>query len=111
VSEHPIGSVFDGTVTSFTSHGAMVDVGEMHCYAPLAALGRPPPARARDVLKRGETRRFVLVALDVPRRGAEVALEDGASREIQPARSGGSAGPSARHVSQADKGRRASLRR
>jgi Zc3h12a-like Ribonuclease NYN domain len=111
VSEHPIGSVFDGIVSSFTSHGAMVDVGEMHCYAPLAALGHPPPARARDVLKRGETRRFALVALDVPRRAAEVALEDGVDRGRELAQGRSSADGSAREVSGARRSRRDSHRR
>lgn len=74
VSDHPIGSLVEGTVSSFTSHGAMIDVGDMHCYAPLVGLGRPAPRRAREVLERGEKRKFVLVALDPPRRGAELAL-------------------------------------
>jgi len=76
VSEHAIGSVVGGTVRSFTSHGAMVDVGDMHCYAPLAGLARPAPRRAREVLERGEDRRFVLVALDPSRRAAELALPE-----------------------------------
>jgi hypothetical protein len=111
VSAHPIGSVLDGTVSSFTSHGAMIDVGDMHCYAPLADLGRPPPARARDVLRRGENRRFVLVALDVPRRGAEVALEEIANRGLQSARSPSSAVGSSSESPDTDKGGRASRRR
>ncbi|HXQ89915.1 MAG TPA: hypothetical protein VN768_00080, partial [Acidimicrobiales bacterium] len=38
VSEYPIGSTLEGTVSSFVSHGAMVDVGGMQCYVPLAGL-------------------------------------------------------------------------
>lgn len=76
VSEHPIGSRVEGKVSSFMSHGAMVDVGEMRCYVPLKGLGVPAPVRAREVLKRGESRTFVLVGLDVPRRGAELALPE-----------------------------------
>jgi hypothetical protein len=76
VSDHPIGTEVEGTVASFTSHGAMVDVGEMHCYVPAAGLGDPPPRKAREVLERGEKRRFILVALDPPRRGAELALPE-----------------------------------
>jgi hypothetical protein len=82
VAACPIGSSVEGTVTSFTSHGAMIDVilpdGEaVHCYAPLAGLGDPPPTKARDVLTRGETRDFVLVALDASRRVADLALPAG----------------------------------
>ncbi len=80
VSEHPIGSRVEGQVTSFTSHGAMVDVGQMHCYVPLKGLGVPAPTSAREVLKRGDRRAFVLIELDVARRGAELALPAVASR-------------------------------
>jgi hypothetical protein len=74
VTEHPLGSTVLGTVSSFVSHGAMVDVDGMSCYLPLTGLGDPPPRRAREVVDRGEQRSFVLVALDPPRRGAELAL-------------------------------------
>jgi len=76
VSEHPVGSTVEGTVSSFVSHGAMVDVDGMLCYVPLAGLGMPPPRGAREVIERDERKEFVLVALDPPRRGAELALPD-----------------------------------
>ncbi|MGA2522256.1 MAG: S1 RNA-binding domain-containing protein [Acidimicrobiales bacterium] len=77
VSEHPVGTTVEGTVSTFVSHGAMVDVGgSMVCYVPLAGLGVPPPRGAREVLERGDRRQFVLVALDPARRGAELALPD-----------------------------------
>ncbi|MGD0255084.1 MAG: S1 RNA-binding domain-containing protein [Acidimicrobiales bacterium] len=76
VTDHPIGARVEGAVSSFTSHGATVDVGDMHCYVPVAGLGDPAPRRAREVLERGERRVFVLVALDAPRRGAELALPE-----------------------------------
>jgi hypothetical protein len=41
---------------------------------PLRGLGRPAPSRARQVLAKGETRRFVLVSLDAAHRRAELAL-------------------------------------
>jgi hypothetical protein len=75
-SEHPVGSELQGAVVSFTSHGAMALVEDMLCYVPLAGLGVPPPRRARDVLKQGETRTFELVALDPSRRGAQLALPE-----------------------------------
>ena len=76
VSEHPLGSSVLGTVSSFVSHGAMVDVSGMSCYLPLTGLGDPPPRRAREVVAQGEQRSFVVVALDPPRRGAELALAE-----------------------------------
>ncbi|HEY1989938.1 MAG TPA: S1 RNA-binding domain-containing protein [Acidimicrobiales bacterium] len=76
VADHPIGSRFDGTVVSFTSHGAHVDVGDMRAHIPLAGLGNPPPNKARDVLSKGETRQFELVSLDAGRRRAALKLPD-----------------------------------
>ncbi len=70
-------------MVSFTSHGAMVDVpmpggGELHCYIPLTAMGTPPPTKARQVMKKGEVRSFVLAGLDPPRRVAELAIRPSA---------------------------------
>ena len=81
VATYPLQSELEGEVVSFTSHGAMVDValpdgGTLHCYIPLGSLGDPPPTKARQVLARGERRRFVLVGLDPPRRVAELALPE-----------------------------------
>ncbi|MGH8980862.1 MAG: NYN domain-containing protein [Acidimicrobiales bacterium] len=79
VATYPLLTTIDGEVVSFTSHGAMVDVdlpdgGALHCYIPLTAMGDPPPTKAREVLRKGEHRQFVLVGLDPPRRVAELAL-------------------------------------
>jgi hypothetical protein len=79
VADFTVGSTIQGEVVSFTSHGAMVDVslpggGVLHCYIPLTAMGSPPPTKARQVLKKGEIRPFVLAGLDPPRRVAELAI-------------------------------------
>ncbi len=79
VAAFTVGSTVEGEVVSFTSHGAMVDValpggGALHCYIPLTAMGTPPPTKARQILKKGEVRPFVLAGLDPPRRVAELAL-------------------------------------
>ena len=79
VATYPLGSEVTGEVASFTSHGAMIEVGlpeggVLHCYIPLAGLGQPAPTKAREVLTRGERREFELVSLDPPRRVAELAL-------------------------------------
>ncbi len=76
---HRLGSRLEGEVTAFTSHGAVIKVRlkggqEIECYAPTTSLGDPAPARARDVLKRGDRRTFRLVAVDSERRIAELAL-------------------------------------
>jgi len=74
-----IGAKLEGEVTAFTSHGAVIKVtlkngNQVECYAPTTSLGDPAPARARDVLKRGDVRAFRLVNVDVDRRIAELAL-------------------------------------
>ncbi len=74
VTEHPLGSTFDGVVSAFTSHGAHIEVAGMLCHVPLRGLGDPPPQRARQVLSKGESRSFTLVSLDPVRRRAELAL-------------------------------------
>jgi hypothetical protein len=79
VADHPLGTVVDGEVLQFTSHGAMASIRvgrtmKVVCYAPLAGLGDPTPTRARDVLKKGEVYRFTIVAFDTQRRRAELAL-------------------------------------
>ena len=76
---YKIGARFEGEVTAFTSHGAVIKVALkgakfMECYAPTASLATPAPARARDVLKRGDSRTFRLVSVDAERRIAELSL-------------------------------------
>jgi len=78
-ASHRIGSRVEGEVTAFTSHGAVIKVAlkngqSIECYAPTTSLGTPVPARARDVLKRGDRRTFRLVTVDAERRIAELAL-------------------------------------
>ena len=74
IAEHPLGTEVEGTVESFTSHGAFITADGARCYAPVSGLGDPPPRSAKEVLKRGETHTFVIQALDAPRRGIELAL-------------------------------------
>ncbi|HUY43190.1 MAG TPA: hypothetical protein VMU98_05440 [Acidimicrobiales bacterium] len=76
---YKIGARLEGEVTAFTSHGAVIKVAlkgakVMECYAPTASLALPAPARARDVLKRGDSRTFRLVNVDAERRIAELSL-------------------------------------
>jgi len=76
IADHQPGSEVEATVESFTSHGAFVTANGARCYVPLTGLGDPPPRSAKDVLRRGEPRTFVVQALDPPRRGIELALPE-----------------------------------
>jgi len=76
IAGHPLGTEVEGTVVSFTSHGAFVDADGARCYVPVVGLGDPPPRTAKAVLKAGEVRTFVVQALDPPRRGIELALPE-----------------------------------
>jgi hypothetical protein len=51
-----------------------VTVDGARCYVPITGLGAPTLRSAKEVLARGETRTFVVQALDPPRRGIELAL-------------------------------------
>ncbi|MBK5286977.1 MAG: hypothetical protein JJE46_00790 [Acidimicrobiia bacterium] len=74
VIDHRLGTEVYGVVDSFSSHGAFVIVDDVRCYVPIGAMGEPRPSKARDVLTRGETRTFIVQAVDAPRRGIELAL-------------------------------------
>ncbi len=76
IAEHPLGDEIEGTVDSFSSHGAVVLFGDVRCYVPLSGLGSPAPRAAREVLHRGEVRAFAVTALDPFRRGVELALPE-----------------------------------
>jgi hypothetical protein len=76
IADHQPGSEVEATVESFTSHGAFVTANGARCYVPLTGLGDPAPRSAKDVLRRGEPRTFVVQALDPPRRGIELALPE-----------------------------------
>jgi hypothetical protein len=79
VATYEVGGEVDGVVTSFTSHGAMVDVAlsvdsSFTCYVRTENLGTPPPTKARDVLTKGDQRRYKILSVDTARRIAELEL-------------------------------------
>jgi hypothetical protein len=84
VVDHRLGDEVEAEVESFASHGAVVRSGDVLAYVPLAGLGDPAPRSAREVLKKGETRRFVITALDPYRRGVEVAVPGAATVSGRP---------------------------
>ncbi|MHB1988085.1 MAG: NYN domain-containing protein [Acidimicrobiales bacterium] len=74
IAEHPLGTEVDGEVETYTSHGAVVSVDNTQCYVPLANMAVPAPRSARELLKKGEKRSFIVTALDPQRRGVELAI-------------------------------------
>src|SRR5205807_10332444 len=76
IADHQPGSEVEAIVDTFTSHGAFVTANGARCYVPLTGLGDPPPRSAKEILNKGETRLFVVQALDPPRRGIELALPE-----------------------------------
>ncbi len=74
VAAHPVGSIVDGSVERFSSHGAYVIVEGTRCYLPLKNMADPPPRSARKLLKVGELHPFVIQAFDTPRRGVDLAI-------------------------------------
>jgi hypothetical protein len=74
VAKHAVGTAVRGRVEQFSSHGAYVSAGGARCYVPLKLMGDPAPRSAREVLKLGEERTFVVYSIDPPRRGIDLAL-------------------------------------
>ena len=74
IASNHLGDEVEGTVDEFSSHGAFILVDGARCYLPLSAMGDPAPRSARDILRRGETGRFVVQAYDAMRRGIELAM-------------------------------------
>jgi hypothetical protein len=74
VGHHAVGSELEATVERFSSHGAYVTVGDVTAYVPLRNLAEPAPRSAKEVLRLGETVRLVVVAIDPPRRGIDLAV-------------------------------------
>jgi hypothetical protein len=76
VSRYPPGSEVEGRVDAYASNGAFVEIDGVRGYVPLTAMGEPPPASAREVVRKDETRPFVVQALDPSRRGVELAFPE-----------------------------------
>ena len=80
VAAHPVGTIVEGEVERFSSHGAYVRADGALCYLPLKNMGDPPPRSAREVLQTGAPLKFMVQAFDTPRRGIDLALPDVAVR-------------------------------
>jgi hypothetical protein len=84
VEHHPIGTSVNGTVESYSSHGAYVAIGEfgVRGYVPLRLMGDPAPTSARKIMKLGESVTLVVVSFAPQRRSIDCALPDMASAAL-----------------------------
>ena len=74
VTQHSIGDDVEAVVERFSSHGCYVRAAGAQCYLPSAAMGDPPPNRARDVVSDGQTIIVKVESIDSDRRGINVVL-------------------------------------
>ncbi|MGA7756259.1 MAG: S1 RNA-binding domain-containing protein [Ilumatobacteraceae bacterium] len=84
VEHHPVGTSVNGTVESYSSHGAYISIGEngVRGYVPLRLMADPPPPSARKVMKLGESVTLVVVSFAPSRRSIDCALPDMAEAAI-----------------------------
>jgi hypothetical protein len=88
VEHHPVGTSVNGTVESYSSHGAYISIGEngVRGYVPLRLMADPPPTSARKVMKIGESVTLVVVSFAPLRRSIDCALPDMADVAIADAK-------------------------
>ncbi|MFM8857421.1 MAG: NYN domain-containing protein [Actinomycetota bacterium] len=72
VESHGVGSIVEGIVESYSSHGAYVQIGEVRGYVPLRLLGNPPPRSARDAMKLGDIMTLEIVEIIAGRRSVNL---------------------------------------
>lgn len=72
VESHGVGSIVEGVVESYSSHGAYVQIGEVRGYVPLRLLGDPPPRSARDAMKLGDVMSLEIVEIIAGRRSVNL---------------------------------------
>jgi hypothetical protein len=84
VEHHPVGTSVNGTVESYSSHGAYISIGEngVRGYVPLRLMADPPPTSARKVMKIGESVTLVVVSFAPLRRSIDCAMPDMAQAAI-----------------------------
>jgi hypothetical protein len=85
VAQHPVGTEVDAVIERFSSHGAYVMVGTARGYLPLRNLADPAPRSAKEVLRVGDEGRFVVVSIDPPRRGIDLAVPGVVDVPVAPA--------------------------
>jgi hypothetical protein len=88
VEHHPVGTSVNGTVESYSSHGAYISIGEngVRGYVPLRLMADPAPPSARKVMKLGESVTLVVVSFAPLRRSIDCAMPDMADKAIADAK-------------------------
>jgi predicted RNA-binding protein with RPS1 domain len=75
VSQHAVGTAVEGVVSSYSSHGAYVDLdGGVKGYVPLRLMASPLPRSARSVMKLGDTVALEVASYNPPRRSVDLAV-------------------------------------
>jgi hypothetical protein len=88
VEHHPVGTSVNGTVESYSSHGAYISIGEngVRGYVPLRLMANPAPTSARKMMKIGESVTLVVVSFAPLRRSIDCAMPDMADAAIAEAK-------------------------
>ena len=88
VEHHPVGTSINGTVESYSSHGAYIAIGDqgVRGYVPLRLMAEPAPTSARKVMRLGESVTLVVVSFAAARRSIDCAVPDMADAAIVEAR-------------------------
>ncbi|HUW04100.1 MAG TPA: hypothetical protein VMW08_17230, partial [Acidimicrobiales bacterium] len=74
VAAHPVGTTVEGEVERFSSHGCYLISDGARCYLSLKLMGDPAPTSPKEVVSLGETLTCVVISIDTPRRGIDLAL-------------------------------------
>ena len=105
VEHHPVGTSVNGTVESYSSHGAYISIGDngVRGYVPLRLMAKPAPPSARKVMKIGESVTLVVVSFAPLRRSIDCALPDMADAAIAEAKAEQAADAAAERDAEADR--------
>jgi hypothetical protein len=104
VEHHPVGTSVNGTVESYSSHGAYISIGGngVRGYVPLRLMADPAPTSARKVMQIGESVTLVVVSFAPLRRSIDCAMPDMADAAIADAKAEQAAEGEAEHGAASD---------
>ena len=85
VEHHPVGSTVNGTVVSYSSHGAYVAIGDVFGYVPMRLMSDPPPRSAREMIGMSDAVSLVVAGFNPGRRGIDLALPGMVAASGEPA--------------------------